>query len=82
MKIETEGRIIEVIQKPYEVSGNKGISYAVRALIGDEIFKLKSSEEQTNELKKSEGQEGEFVLNLTSPKESLRITLAEFSPFQ
>lgn len=78
MIIEGRGRIIEVIQKPYELNGNKGVSYRVRALIDDEIFVLKSTESQTNDYKQYEGEEGHFKLKLSSPRESVRVDLVEF----
>ena len=80
MIIEGKGRIIEVIQKPYEMNGNKGVSYRVRALIDDEIFVVKSNEEMTNEYKEYEGSEGHFLIKLTSPRESIRLDLVEFKP--
>jgi len=47
--------IIEKIEKPYDFDGRTGVSTAVRALVGIDVFRLKTTKEvlQTVDLEKT-----------------------------
>jgi hypothetical protein len=76
---EAQAKLIEVVQKPYKVEGNEGISYKLRFLVGDDIFELKSSLEQTEELKASQGFTGLAKFIVKARKETVTIVLASFT---
>lgn len=76
--IKVSAKLIEVVQKPYKVEGNEGISYKLRFLVGDEIWQLKSSLEQTESLKTQISQIGSAEFVARSRKEDVTLQLANF----
>ena len=74
-----KAKLIEVVQKPYKMAGNEGISYKLRFLVADDVWQLKSSIEQTESLKSQVGTTGtcEFVVH--SRKEDVTLQLATFT---
>lgn len=76
--LKLNAKLIEVIQKPYKMEGNEGISYKVRFLVGDEIYQLKSTIEQTESLKPLVGQVGSAEFHVKTRLESVTLVLASF----
>jgi len=78
MRLEMKGKILSAESKPYSIAGNEGVSHKVRALVGDEIFSLKATESLVGEAQAHLEAKKEVVLHvdLTSPKENVRLTLA------
>lgn len=77
---ETTAKLIEVIQAPYKVNGNEGISYKLRFLVGDEIWAVRSSKEQTEDLKTHQGKSGTVKFNIKARKEDVSLQVASFAP--
>jgi len=75
-EIKLKAKLIEVVQKPYKMAGNEGISYKLRFLVGDDIWQLKSSLEQTELFKNSVGKTGDAVFTVHARKEDVTIQLA------
>jgi len=78
LTLTTTAKILEVISKPWEIEGRSGVSHNVRLLTGDEIFKVKSTEELNKTLEKSVGKSGNAALELSSPKEVTKLSLTSF----
>jgi len=78
LTLKAKAKLIEVVQKPYKVEGNEGISYKLRFLIGDEIWELKSSIEQTEDLKSKVGVTAEAEFAVKSRKETVTLSLVKF----
>ena len=78
LRVETEAKLVEVIQKPYKVEGNEGISYKLLFLVNDKNWELKSSLEQTEDLKPLQGSVGKATFLVQSRKESVTLKLASF----
>lgn len=77
-----DAKLIEVIAKPYSVSGNEGVSYKLRFLISDEIFLIKSNKEQVEQFETLSGRVGKVTLSVTSPKEIVSISVDSFTPLK
>jgi len=77
MKFEEKAQCLSAESTPYSFAGNEGVSHKVRALVGDEIFALKATESLVAEAE-TKIAEGEVTLHvdLTSPKENVKLTLA------
>lgn len=74
--VETnEAKLLEAIEKPYNVNGNEGISYKLRVLISDEIFEFKSSSHQVESMRGLVGKTGKAKIAFSSPKERLTAHL-------
>jgi len=71
-------KILEVISKPWEIDGRSGVSHNVRLLTGDEIFKVKSTEELNKTLESQVGKTGTATIEVSSPKEVAKLTLVKF----
>lgn len=78
MKIETHAKLLSAESKPYEFSGNKGVSHKIRLSIEDEIYVCKSTETQVSSLREKVGEEGEAVVKVVSRKETLSLELVSF----
>jgi len=79
MEIVTNATLLTAESKPYEIDGNKGISHKARFLIGGEIFKVNATADQVVQLNKSSGGSmGELTLNITSPKENVKVSMVSF----
>jgi len=77
--IKVKAKLVEVVQKPYKMEGNEGISYKLRFLVGDELWEIKSSLEQTESLKSVEKQIGDAEFVIKSRKETVTLALASFT---
>lgn len=78
IKVKSQGQILSAQSKPYDISGNKGVSHKVRVLAEGEIFNLKATEAQVLELQSSIGDNGEVEIGFSAPKENLAGTLLSF----
>jgi len=78
MQIEQEAKLLTAESKPYEISGNSGVSHKIRLNIAGEIYVCKSTAEQVAELKPFEGEEGNAVIRIESRKENLSLKLISF----
>lgn len=76
---EIQAKLIEVVQKPYSVNGNEGISYKLRFLVGDEIWAIKSNSEQCSDMKKFDGKTGKAKFEVKARKEDVSLSLANFT---
>lgn len=79
MQFEEKAQLISAESKPFDFNGNKGTSHKLRFNIGGEIFVCRSSEEQISQLKSLEGESGNGVFKLSSPKESLKLECEKFT---
>ncbi|MFA6251557.1 MAG: hypothetical protein WC603_02950 [Candidatus Paceibacterota bacterium] len=82
MKFEENVKLLTALSNPYDMSatgGPVGVSHKVRLNINGEIFVANATEDQVKEYSKFEGKDGVAVLNFTSPKEKLRLSLVSFS---
>lgn len=75
---KVKAKLVEVVQKPYKMEGNEGISYKLRFLVGDELWEIKSSLEQTESLKSAVKQTGDAEFVIKSRKETVTLALAIF----
>lgn len=74
-------KLIEVVQKPYKVNGNEGVSNKLRFLTEkDEIGMFRSTAEQTKALLPFQGKSGKLVLGIKFYKEEPLITVESFEP--
>jgi len=78
MQIEQEAKLLTAESKPYEISGNSGVSHKIRLNIAGEIYVCKSTAEQVAEYKSFEGEEGTVVIKIESRKENLSLKLISF----
>jgi len=78
MKFKEQAKLLSAESNAYSFQGRDGVSHKVRLLIGDEIFSMRSSHEQVNDLKDLVGREGEATIEITSPKENLSAKLVSF----
>ena len=78
MQIETEAHLLSSEATPYDVGGNKGVSYRIRLNVGGEIFVCKSNAGQVQTMKDFVGQEGNAVLIVKSRKEVMSLELVSF----
>jgi len=82
MQYEEKVKVLSADSKPYNIEGNEGVSHRVRFLVleAGEIFNVRASAEQVEDLKDYIGSEGVAVLVFKSPKENLRVELVSFEP--
>jgi len=78
MKFEETAKLLSAESNAYSFQGKEGVSHKVRLLIGDEIYSIRSTHEQVQELKEKVGQEGLATVEITSPKENLSAKLLSF----
>lgn len=78
MKNEERAIVLTVESRPYDFNGLKGVSHKVRLSILGEVYAIKVSESQVQELKPLEGDEISVVLKFSSPKERLVCNLESF----
>jgi len=72
-------KLIEVVEKPYSMNGNEGVSYKLRFLSEkDEIMVFKSSQLQTSSLKQYQGKNGKLTLDVSVYKEDVTLKVATF----
>jgi len=76
---ELNAKLIEVVEKPYSMNGNEGVSYKLRFLSEkDEIMVFKSNKEQTSSLKAAVGKTGKLVLDVSVYREDVTLKVASF----
>lgn len=74
-----KAKLIEVVQKPYKMNGNEGVSHKLRFLTEkDEILRLSSNAQQTEQLKQHEGKSGILTLHVKGYKEEPIVTVESF----
>lgn len=78
MQIETKAKLLSAESKPYEFSGNKGVSHKIRLSVDGEIYVCKSTETQVSALREKVGENGDVVLKVNSRKETLSLELVSF----
>ena len=80
IEIKVKAKLIEVIQSPYSVNGNEGISYKLRFLVNDsEIWEIKSSKEVTDQLKNFVDKvSSDAIFEIYARKEAVTLKLKEF----
>jgi len=77
---EINAKLVEVIEKPYNVNGNEGISYKARFLTDkDEMMTLKTSRDINKSIKPLQGKVGKMVVSLNVYKEDVSVKLDSFS---
>lgn len=78
--MEIQAKLIEIVEKPYSVNGNEGISYRLRFLTSeDEIISIKSNRDQCSNLKPYFGKVGKLTLSLSVRKEDVTLSVASFT---
>jgi len=76
---EINAKLIEVVEKPYSMNGNEGVSYKLRFLTEkDEIMVFKSTKDQTSSMKSSVSKNGKLVLDVSVYKEDVSLKVASF----
>jgi len=78
MKFKETAKLLSAESNAYSFQGRDGVSHKVRLLLGDEIYSIRSTHEQVQELKDLVGQEGEASIEISSPKETLVAKLLSF----
>jgi len=72
-------KLIEVVQKPYKVNGNEGVSNKLRFLTEkDEIICVRSNADQTKNLMPHQGKSGKLTLGIKAYKEEPLVTVESF----
>jgi len=78
LTLTAQAKILEVISKQWKMEDREGVSHNVRLLTGDEIFKVKSTEELNKSLEASVGKTGTATLELSSPREAVKLSIVKF----
>jgi len=73
MKVKTQGTVLSAASKPYDYDGRSGISHKIRVMVDGEIFNCSSNEQDVKDAQLVIGKTGEVELNITSPKENLKV---------
>lgn len=81
MKFEfSDVTLLKVGAFPYDIGGNKGVSYKANMLINGDFFKLKISADLYNELQEVEPSTiGKATFEVTSSKEVVSVKLVDFA---
>jgi len=80
MEIQTKAKLLTAESKPYNVSGNEGVSHKLRFNIEGEIYVCRSSAEQVRSFESLTGQDGDVVIRVNSRKENLSLECVSFIP--
>jgi len=78
MKFKEKAKLLSAESNAYSFQGKEGVSHKVRLLIGDEIYSIRSTSEQVQDLKDVVGEEGEATIEISSPREQLSAKLLSF----
>lgn len=78
MNFTEKAKLLSAESNAYSFQGKDGVSHKVRLLIGDEIYSIRSTAEQVNNLKPHVGETGEAEIEISSPKENLLAKLLSF----
>lgn len=73
IQIKKKVQLLSAEGKPYAFDGRSGTSFKARVLMEGDVYALKCTEDQIKELQSSVGKTVEMNINLSSPKESLKI---------
>ena len=73
--IKEKAKVLSSDSTPYDFKGNEGVSHRVRLMVDGEIYAIKSSDKQVEAVKQFVGKDVTVVLNVTSPKELLKMVL-------
>jgi len=77
--MQLNAKLIEVVEKPYSMNGNEGISYRLRFLTEkDEIMAFKSDKNQCALLKPLVQKSGKLTLVASTYKEEVSVKVASF----
>jgi len=76
--INVNAKVLSAENTPYDFDGNEGVSHKIRLSIADEIYSVKTSEDQVNEFKAFVGKSGKAVVSFLSPRENLKMVLVSF----
>jgi len=79
MRITTDAQLLSAQSKPYNFEGKEGVSHKVRLNVEGEIFVCSTDEAGVKLLQDKIGKEGTAILDFTSPKERLKLSLVEFA---
>ena len=79
MQNEEKAKVLSADNSPYDFNGNSGISHRIRLNIAGEVYAVKTSETQVNEFQKYVGKDVKVVLEFTSPKENLKMSILSVS---
>jgi hypothetical protein len=78
MQLTTKAKIVEKIKTDYDFGDNKGTSYKVRILVDVDIFEIKfKANDNTIYDQLPEKGDCDLLLNITSPKEVIRLEILE-----
>jgi len=81
MKIVTQATLLSAESKPYDISGNKGVSHKARFLVDGEIYKVNATESDVKSLQavlEGDMVHGTLMIALTSPKENIKVSFVSF----
>jgi len=78
MRITTEAKLLSAVSKPYDFDGKQGVSHKVRLNVEGEIFVCSTDEQGVKRFQDAVGKDGEAILDFTSPRERLSLSLVEF----